>query len=547
MGLIRLYKILHIFIKHRLDSLIETSNNAYLNGLLKLLAKLPSQQESRGESLRLALEELGPVFIKFGQMLSTRRDLVPQDLVDELAKLQDDVPPFDSQVAIALIEKQLGKNIDDIYAEFDSKVLASASIAQVHPAILKSGESVVVKVVRPGIEKIIASDIKLLFTFAKLIKRFHPDGSRLRPVEVVENYQFTLLDELNLSIEAANTSQLKRNFDGSPMLYVPEVHWDFCASKVMTMERIDGIPINDLEALNAQHTHLKLLAERGVEIFFTQLLRDNFFHADMHPGNVFVSKKNPQSPQYIAIDCAVIGSLSEADKYYIARNLLAIFERDYALVAQLHLECGWVPEHVDPHQFEAAIRAVCEPIFKKPISEIAFGQVMLSLFQTARRFEMEVQPSLVLLQKTLFNIEGLGRELYPSLDLWATAKPQIQQWLKERYSPKALWQRTKLHAPELLEQLPDLPSKLLSSLEQTQKLEKIAEQHRKQLETIAKQSQKRRYNHAKTSLAAVLIIAAAYLAKPSLFNWLQDLPILSWLLLAIAATILLSQLNNKDS
>lgn len=507
---------------------------------------LPNHQSNRGEALRLALEDLGPVFIKFGQMLSTRRDLVPNDIVNELAKLQDDVAPFDSTEAIALIEKQLGKKIEDIYANFDSQVLASASIAQVHPATLKSGESVVVKVVRPGIEKVIASDIKLLFTFAKLVKRFHPDGARLRPVEVVENYQFTLLDELNLSIEAANTSQLKRNFDGSEMLYVPEVYWDFCANKVMTIERIDGIPINDLNALKAQNTDLKLLAERGVEIFFTQLLRDNFFHADMHPGNVFVSKENPQSPQYIAIDCAVIGSLSEADKYYIARNLLAIFERDYALVAQLHLECGWVPDYVDPHQFEAAIRAVCEPIFKKPISEIAFGQVMLSLFQTARRFEMEVQPSLVLLQKTLFNIEGLGRELYPSLDLWATAKPQLQQWLKERYSPKALWKRTKMHAPELLEQLPDLPGKLLTSLEQTQKLEKIAEQHRKQLENIAQQSQKRRYNHLKMGASLTLIIMAIYIAKPSLFAWLQDLPILSWSLLAIAATILLSQINNKD-
>ncbi|MDH0338746.1 ubiquinone biosynthesis regulatory protein kinase UbiB [Metapseudomonas otitidis] len=439
----RLLRIQSVVIRYRLDDLIF---DLPLPWWLRMLGCLlpwrwfPRRdlQLTRGERLRLALEGLGPIFIKFGQLLSTRRDLLPPDIADELARLQDQVPPFDPEQAVRLIEEQLGARISDVFTRFDVAPLASASVAQVHAARLKSGEDVVVKVVRPGLKPVIRQDLAWLFLIARLAERLSSDARRLRPVEVVSDYEKTIYDELDLLREAANASQLRRNFEGSPLLYVPQVYWDWCRPKVLVMERIYGVPVTDLATLADQRTNLKLLAERGVEIFFTQVFRDSFFHADMHPGNIFVSTRQPWNPQYIAIDCGIIGSLTPEDQDYLARNLIAFFKRDYRRVAQLHIDSGWVPAETRVNDFEAAIRTVCEPIFEKPLKDISFGQLLLRLFQTARRFNMEVQPQLVLLQKTLLNIEGLGRQLYPDLDLWSTAQPYLERWMRERVSPKSL-------------------------------------------------------------------------------------------------------------
>ncbi|GLZ86069.1 putative protein kinase UbiB [Metapseudomonas resinovorans] len=439
----RLLRIQQVVIRYRLDDLLlELPLPWWLRTLSHVLPWrwLPRKELSltRGERLRLALEDLGPIFIKFGQLLSTRRDLMPPDIADELARLQDQVPPFAPEKAVARIEEQLGASVSEVFARFDVEPLASASVAQVHAAQLKSGEEVVVKVIRPNLRPIIRQDLAWLFILARLAERVSADARRLRPVEVVDDYEKTIYDELDLLREAANASQLRRNFDGSPLLYVPQVYWDWCRPKVLVMERIYGIPVTDLATLADQRTDMKLLAERGVEIFFTQVFRDSFFHADMHPGNIFVATRQPWNPQYIAIDCGIIGSLTPEDQDYLARNLIAFFKRDYRRVAQLHIDSGWVPAETKVNDFEAAIRTVCEPIFEKPLKDISFGQLLLRLFQTARRFNMEVQPQLVLLQKTLLNIEGLGRQLYPDLDLWATAQPFLERWMRERVSPRSL-------------------------------------------------------------------------------------------------------------
>ncbi|MGA4635551.1 ubiquinone biosynthesis regulatory protein kinase UbiB [Pseudomonas solani] len=439
----RLLRIQSVVIRYRLDDLVfDLPLPWWLRALSYLLPWrwFPRKrlELSRGARLRLALEGLGPIFIKFGQLLSTRRDLLPPDIADELARLQDQVPPFDPEQAVARIEEQLGARVSEVFARFDVTPLASASVAQVHAAQLKSGEEVVVKVIRPNLRPIIRQDLAWLFILARIAERLSSDARRLRPVEVVSDYEKTIYDELDLLREAANASQLRRNFEGSPLLYVPQVYWDLCRPKVLVMERIYGVPVTDLATLADQRTDLKLLAERGVEIFFTQVFRDSFFHADMHPGNIFVSNRQPWNPQYIAIDCGIIGSLTPEDQDYLARNLIAFFKRDYRRVAQLHIDSGWVPAETRVNDFEAAIRTVCEPIFERPLKDISFGQLLLRLFQTARRFNMEVQPQLVLLQKTLLNIEGLGRQLYPNLDLWSTAQPYLERWMRERMSPRTL-------------------------------------------------------------------------------------------------------------
>jgi ubiquinone biosynthesis protein len=479
MALLRFFTILRVLTFYRLDTDLQFLQ---LPVALRLALRLsPLQwlprcdvQFSRGMRMRLALEQLGPVFVKFGQLLSTRPDLVPQDIVCELDRLQDRVPPFASDEFVAIVEAALGKKISEAFFSFERDPLASASVAQVHCAVLPSGEEVVVKVIRPGIAATIEKDLSLMELLAQLAERFVPDGRRLRPVEVVQDYRHTIFDELNLQREAANAAQLRRNFDQSPMLYVPKVYWDYCRQQVMVMERIRGIPVTDIAALNAQGTDMKLLAHRGVEIFFTQVFDHNFFHADMHPGNIFVSTQHPSRPQYIAIDCAIVGSLSRDDQYYLARNLLAIFQRDYHQVAQLHIECGWVPPHTRAADFESAIRTVCEPIFEKPISEISFGQILVNLFQTARRFDMTVQPSLVLLQKTLLNIEGLGRQLYPQLDLWQTALPFLERWMQNRYHPKNLLAEIRRHGPGWLEKMPEVPELLFDAAQQIRRFEQVA-------------------------------------------------------------------------
>lgn len=463
----RLWRILRVTIRYRLDDLLFALPLPWHLHILQYLMpwRLFPRHEStlaRGEALRLALEDLGPVFIKFGQILSTRRDLLPPDIADEMAKLQDQVPPFSSAESIRLIEEQLGASISDVFKSFTHVPLASASIAQVHAAQLKSGEDVVVKVIRPGLTPIIAQDLAWLHLLARIAERASPDARRLRPIEVVSDYEKTIYDELDLLREAANTSQLRRNFAGSKLLYVPEIYWQWSRPRVLVMERIYGIPVTDMTALIDQGTDLKKLAERGVEIFFTQVFRDSFFHADMHPGNIFVSTHTPWDPQYIAIDCGIIGSLTPEDQDYLARNLLAFFKRDYRRVAQLHIDSGWVPSDTRVNEFEAAIRTVCEPIFERPLKEISFGHLLLNLFQTARRFNMEVQPQLVLLQKTLLNIEGLGRQLYPDLDLWSTAQPYLERWMRERYMPKHVLG----HLQQQIEKLPHLTNMVRNSFEQ---------------------------------------------------------------------------------
>lgn len=530
----RALEIFRVVGRRRLDELLpEQARHPLLAPLLRLNPwRIGAAPGAPGERLRLALEDLGPVFIKFGQMLSTRRDLLPEDIADELARLQDQVPPFDVAVAVALIESTLGDSVDVLFERFDREPLASASVAQVHSARTRSGREVVVKVVRPDIAQTIHKDMALLALLARFIERWIQHGRRLRPVAVVEDYRHTILDELDLGREAANASQLRRNFADGSLVYVPEVFWDYTKRNVMVMERIRGIPVSDLEALRAKGVNLKVLGERGVEIFFTQVFRDSFFHADMHPGNIFVDASDPEDPRYIAIDCAIVGSLSESDQYYLARNLLAIFRRDYHEVAQLHVECGWVPPHTRVQDFESAMRAVCEPIFERPIAEISFGQMLVYLFRTAARFHMEVQPSLVLLQKTLLNIEGLGRQLYPQLNLWDTAMPFLERWVGERYSAQNIVKRLQQHAPNWLEQLPQLPEVVMENLQAQRTRQQSIESQLAQAQQVRAQREaraRRRY------LAAVICIVAAGTALPQLRAVLEQAPAVSWVLLAIAA------------
>lgn len=538
---LRLARILRIVGRYRLDELVDTSLLPTLPRLALALSPIRLHRApdlARGVRLRKALEELGPVFIKFGQMLSTRRDLLPRDIADELAKLQDEVPPFPEAQSVAIIEKALGKAVGELFASFEATPIASASVAQVHAAELHGGEQVVVKVVRPDIEPVIRQDLALMFTLAQLVARYLPDGRRLRPVEVVADYELIILDELDLAREAANASQLRRNFEGSKLVYVPRVYWDFTSRSVFTMERIEGIPVTDMATLRARGTDLKLLAERGVEIFFTQVFRDSFFHADMHPGNIFVDASDPADPGYIAVDCAIIGSLSDSDQYYLARNLLAIFRRDYREVAELHVECGWVGPTTRVQDFEFAMRAVCEPVFEKPLGEISFGQLLIYLFRTARRFDMQVQPSLVLLQKTLLNIEGLGRELYPDLNLWETAQPFLEQWVQERYSPQTLWRRLQRHAPSWLEQLPMLPDAVLENLQAPRDMALQAEREQRLEEAAERLAQKRLWQRRRQLLAAIALACAAVIAAPGARDALLQAPALTWLLAASAAVLL---------
>lgn len=459
----RLAYISWILVRHGLDELLLASHLFRPVRFLKYLMPWTWVPRSlpRGARIRMALEDLGPIFIKFGQILSTRRDLLPDDIADELARLQDRVPPFPDEVARRLIERSLGQPIEAVFDAFESTPFASASIAQVHGARLKDGREVVVKVLRPGILPVIRRDIGLMYTVARRVERYWSAGRQLRPVEVVREFEKTILDELDLMREAANASQLRRNFLDSPLLYVPEVYWDWCRRDVLVMERIHGIPISQIDALRAAGIDLRTLAEQGVEIFFTQVFRDSFFHADMHPGNIFVSPEG----QYIAVDFGIMGVLSATDQRYLAENFLAFFNRDYRRVAQLHIDSGWVARDTRVDEFEAAIRTVCEPIFDRPLAEISFGQVLLRLFQTARRFNMEVQPQLVLLQKTLLNIEGLGRQLYPQLDLWTTAKPFLERWMRQQLGPGAFWRHIRENAPLWSERLPALPNKLYDVIE----------------------------------------------------------------------------------
>ena len=504
----RLFKIIRVVKKYRLDEFIEQNQGTLSIRLLFLsfwFIKRADEGESRGARLRRFLEELGPIYIKFGQLLSTRKDFIPADISNELERLQDSVPPFEEPIIGVTIEKAFGQKPEEIFRSIDSKPFASASVAQVHKAILKNGDKVVVKVVRPGIEEIIREDIKLLQWLAALLQNRTSIGKRLRPVEIVNDYKSIILNELNLRSEAANTVQLARNFNSSPKLYVPKVYWDLTRENIMTMEQIDGIPVNDIIQLKQYNIDLKRLAETGVDIFFTQVFEHNFFHADMHPGNIFVSKSKEASPQFIAIDCAIIGTLTKGDQEYLARNLLAIFNRDYKKVADLHVECGWVPKYTNKQEFESTIRAVCEPIFEKPLGDISFGKLLVQLFQTAGRFNMEVQPSLVLLQKTLLNIEGLGRQLYPDLDLWKTALPYLENWNAKRLNPFKVLEKLQENIPSWIEKLPEYPEIFVESFNQKSLLKEQNLLLLRSLESRDKDSEKKQLRVKVAGLISILI------------------------------------------
>jgi ubiquinone biosynthesis protein len=492
MRILRLYRINKVLLEHGLDKLIPAKWLPWYARLLRhciFWIRNKHKDKSPGERITLALQSLGPVFIKFGQMLSTRRDLLPPSIANELARLQDKVPPFSSSAAQEIIKTSLElTHLSELFSEFHETPLASASIAQVHAAKLKhNNEDVVVKVLRPDIRATIVADMELLFSLATVLQRWLPDGKRLRPIEVVVEYRKTIVDELDLLRESANGIQLGRNFEGSDSLYVPKIYSDHCRHNVLVMERIYGLPISNIDALLAQNTNMKKLAERGVEVFFTQVFRDSFFHADMHPGNIFVSTEHPQEPKYIAIDFGIVGTLNQEDKRYLAENFIAFFNRDYRKVAQLHADSGWVPPDTNIDEFEMAIRTVCEPIFQKPLAEISFGNVLLQLFNTARRFNMVVQPQLVLLQKTLLYIEGLGRQLYPQLDLWKTAKPFLENWMREQIGFTAMLGKVKANLPFWSEKLPEMPDLLYDSLQQ---LKRMPLQQQRANEALLLQQQK---------------------------------------------------------
>jgi ubiquinone biosynthesis protein len=450
----RLARIIVVSLRFGLDRIVlDVDSSGRLTRLWRVFFFWRSFSEPRAVRLRRALESLGPIFVKFGQMLSTRRDLLPPDVADELALLQDRVPPFPTEQAVGVLEALYGRPVDEVFRHFERQPVASASVAQVHFASLPDGTEVAIKVLRPGIERVIAHDIALLESAAVLLDALWIESRRLKPREVVAEFSKHLNDELDLMREAANCSQLRRNFAESELLRVPEVHWDWCGRSVMVMERMHGVPISQTAALLAQGNDLSALSRAGVEIFFTQVFRDGFFHADMHPGNILVHRDG----RYIALDFGIMGTLNEQDKNYLAQNFLAFFKRDYRRVALAHIEAGWVPAKTRVEDFEAAIRTVCEPIFDRPLKEISFGKTLLRLFQTARRFEMEVQPQLVLLQKTLLNIEGLGRQLDPDLDLWKTAKPFLERWMGEQIGLRGFARAIRTEAPNWATTLPQLP------------------------------------------------------------------------------------------
>jgi ubiquinone biosynthesis protein len=452
---LRLMRITRVFLRYDLGELVPASRLYRVARFLLVPSVIFAQTDERpqrGYRLRKALEELGPVFVKFGQMLSTRPDLIPDDIAMELTRLQDDVPPFSAQVARNLIEKAYHDTLEKHFVIFEDDPMASASIAQVHRAQLHDGTGVVVKVLRPAVEKEIDRDITLLYTLAGFVEKHWSEGRRLRTIELVDEYNKTIHDELDLMREASNASKLRSNFENSPIIYVPKIYWEHTRRNVMVMEEVSGIPIRNVEAIRKAGIDMRQLAHNGVEIFFTQAFRDGFFHADMHPGNIFVGPNG----QYRAVDFGIMGTLSDKDKRYLAENFLAFFNRDYRSVAEAHVRAGWVPSDTRIDEFEAAIRAVCEPIFAKSISEISFALLIVRLFQTARRFNMPVQPHLVLLQKTLFNIEGLGRQLYPSLDLWDTAKPYLEQWMRDQVGPAALVRDLRRELPRLASMIPRL-------------------------------------------------------------------------------------------
>ena len=468
---IRAWRIGRVVLRYRLDELLDdTPAERWLRLGKPFAPRTPASvaRLPRGERLRLALQELGPIFVKFGQILSTRRDLLPADIAEQLSLLQDQVAPFDGDTARAIVEHALGEPVATVFARFDTTPLASASIAQVHAARLRNGRDVVVKVLRPGIEKQIGADIALLKSLAALVDRTHPNADKIRPQAVVAEIETTLAAELDLQREGANASVMRRLWADSPDLYVPEVIWSHTAERVLTMERVSGIPSDDIAALDAAGIDRRVLAEKGVRVFYTQVFRYNFFHADAHAGNIWVDDDPARrhDPRFVVLDFGIVGQLSAQDQYYLAENFMAIFHKDYRRIAELHVEAGWMPATVRIDELEAAARAVCEPYFTRPLSEISLAEVLAKLFRTAQRYELTLQPQLILLQKTLLNIEGVGRQLDPRLDIWAVAQPVLERILRERYSPRRLLREFRKRAPELMTRAPEMPRLLHAWLEQ---------------------------------------------------------------------------------
>jgi len=530
---LRLLGIQRILVRHGLEDFVAHTHLFRPLAWLRRLIPRRGSKGSRGARLRRALEELGPLFVKFGQAVSVRRDLLPVDIADELAKLQDQVPPFPASQAVETLERAFRRPLTEVFERFDERPLAAASIAQVHTAQLPGGAEVVVKILRPNVGPMIERDLEVLFAFARLAERYWPEAHRLHPIEVVAEFEKSLRHELDLMREAASAAQLKRNFSDSDKLYVPEVHWDYCRPNVLTIERIHGIPIGDVERLRASGANIKRLAENGVDIFFTQVFRHNFFHADMHPGNIFVDVTVPENPRYVAIDFGIVGSLSELDQQYLAENFLAFFRRDYRRVARLHVDSGWVPADTRVDELEAAVRAVCEPIFNKPLKEISFGLVLLRLFETARAFEMEVQPQLVLLQKTLLAIEGLGRQLYPDLDLWTTAQPILEEWMRERKDPRVRLKRFVEALPQLGEDLLSLPELLNRFVREARRPRTTERARARGRERVARRVAA--IDRARLMSGAALLIAGAIwsgLAAPAWIGWLAAVGGLVLLLVA---------------
>ncbi len=481
----------------------------YMLGMINPFNWFRGDDLSQAERLRLCIESLGPIFIKFGQMMATRRDLFGDEITNELEKLLDQVPPFPLQQAREIIEQQLGQPLEQVFRRFDGKEIASASIAQVYGAQLPDGQEVVVKIVRPGIERKIRQDIDVLMLLASLADRYWGEAKRVKPVQIVREFETTILNELDLVREAANANQLRRNFEDSPDLYVPFVHWDFCRPKLMVMERISGIAVSDVKQLQKQGINLEVLSRKGVEVFFTQVFQHNYFHADMHPGNIFVATDNPENPRYIAVDFGIMGSLSVSDQRYLAENFSAFFNRDYRRVAELHVDSGWVDRDTRIDSFEASIRSVCEPMFQRPLAEISFGQLLLRLFQTARVFNMEIQPQLLLLEKTFLHVEGIGRQLYPQLDLWDTAKPFIERWLSEQLGMRALVKGIKKNLPYIAEHLPDLPQTAFKALDRIANDELLVELRSTQLDALKYEIRSANRRSIRAVIGGSLVISAS--------------------------------------
>ena len=522
---LRLIRIQRVLVKHGLDEFIRV--DPLLRPLMWLIcvgvSRSGTSASDRGVRIRLALEELGPIFVKFGQSLSTRRDLLPKDIADELARLQDSVPPFPSEQARRLAEAAYGKPLEQVFARFEDQPLAAASIAQVHGAELEDGRKLIVKILRPGVHQQIARDLAVLYAMARLAERYWAEAPRLRPLEVVAEYDKVINDELDLVREAANAAQLRRNFTDSPLLYIPEVHWEFCRRDVLVTERIAGIPIGDTQRLRTAGVDMGRLAATGVEIFFTQVFRQNFFHADMHPGNIFVDAADPANPRYLAVDFGIVGSLNPRDQQYLAENFLAFFNRDYPRIARLHVNSGWVPEDTRIDELESAFRTVCEPIFNKPLKDISFGQFLVRLFIAARRFNMQVQPQLILLQKTLLNVEGLGRELYPELDLWQTAQPILEEWMQDRISGKAVINRLRDQLPEVGESLQEFPQVVHNILQRAAEGKLQVEVRVPGLEALRTQSAREERQRRLTTVGGALLIAGVLWlglsVQPTALGW----------------------------